>query len=142
MKGRNSVIAKRIELLSSGSNALLWEYNNDNDTFTEIEGPIKQLLDIQPEECVSVFESSSEVIDFVKLLADESRQEKVLRLDLTVNETRWLRFSGHRRNRSDGTTIVHGAAFDVTELEESRQQLTERTRQDPLTGLANREGLN
>ncbi len=142
MRLRSEVISRRIALLYQGSNALLWEYDVDQNRFTKIQGAVERLLGMTTDECSTLFNSSSSIVEFIQVLATEDRQEQVLRLNFGDGRKRWFRFSGERRLRSDGTVMVHGVAFDVTELEESREQLKEQARQDPLTGLSNRDGLN
>lgn len=130
----------RIQLLTDAANGMVWEYAPYNETFLTAQGKVLSIFGGDEKNATQTLKRSPE---FRKVIEDAVRKKQatsIVELDLPSGK-QWLKVTGKRRIRADGSVTIEGFAFDVTELERSKSRLQAKAERDYLTGLSNREGL-
>ena len=136
---RTEIQRQRMQMLSKLGQAITWESHVATDELLWVDGPVKELLGIEPSELIEMVNHT----DAISPLAGFRREgkDRIAGIRHADGTPRWFKINGQLRTRADGEEILYGVSVDITDIELARRHEQKRAEHDTLTGLANRAGL-
>lgn|GEM_PF-5989471 len=131
----------KFNLITESSSGFLWEFDVSKNTFEINEGHSHDLLGMTSQEMTNILAENRALAELIKSALENVFKQRTVRICNARGQLVWYKMAAKSRTRSDGSILVYGFAFDVSEMELARRDSDIRAETDSLTGLPNREGL-